>query len=259
MAVSDTARAPAYVKSAARVLAVLDLLAERGPLRLSEIVEALGLPPSSAHGLLHTMVLSGYVERDADQAYGLGLRLWQIAQTFDGIERLRRVMKPFMDELVERTGETVQLAQLDGIESLYLEISLSPHPMKLASTVGGFLAAHASAIGKALLAGLDPEEARARLERSSPQQLTPNTITDVDALMRELAAARRRGYALDVEEALIGLRCIAMPLHVSGEVVAALSVSIPTPRYDKAVAAKARAELADIVAEAERRLGPQPA
>lgn len=244
------------VRTAARVVAVLDLLAEQGPLTLTEVARRLELPKSSAHGLVHTLASGGYLEHRDDGAYGLGLRLWQVAQSYDGIERMRRLIKPVMDELVERTGETVQLAQLDGTDVLYLEISLSPHPMKLASAVGERLPAHAAGLGKALLAALDPDDARERLGATELVALTPNTITDLDALMRELTAIRRRGYSLDNEEALLGLRCVATGIRDgSGSTAGGLSVSIPTPRYSKAVAADVRSALEEAATEASRRLG----
>ncbi|ADB52377.1 IclR family transcriptional regulator [Conexibacter woesei] len=244
------------VRTAARVVAVLDLLAKHGPLRLSDVARQLELPKSSAHGLLHTLSLSGYLEHRDDGTYGLGLRLWQVAQSYDGIERLRRLLKPVMAQLVERTGETVQLAQLDGTDVLYLEIALSPHPMKLASAVGERLPAHAAGLGKALLAALDPDDARARLSDVELVALTPHTITDVNLLMRELETIRRRGCSFDNEEALLGLRCVAMGVRdTTGGVPAALSVSIPTPRYSRAVATDVRSALDDAVADASRRLG----
>jgi DNA-binding IclR family transcriptional regulator len=244
------------VKSADRVLAVLDLVAERGPLSFSSIVAELGLPKSSAHNLLNTMIARGYLERDADQAaFRLGIRVWEIAQAEHRVEQLRSALKALMDGLVDATQETVQLARLEGIEVVYLEISESPRPMKLTSRVGVRLPAHTSALGKTLLAFLDEDELRARLDGHRFQALTEHTITEPDALVRALRVIRQRGYGTDDEEFAIGLRCIAMPIRDrNGNVTAAMSVSMPTPRYTDAIAARARFQLADAVAEAERRL-----
>jgi DNA-binding IclR family transcriptional regulator len=248
-------RGSGNVRTAVRVVAVIDLLAQQGPLKLGQIAEQLELPKSSAHGLVQTLARAGYLEHRNDRSYGLGLRLWQVAQSYDGIERVRRLVKPVMDDLVDATRETVQLAQLDGADALYLEISLSPEPVRLASAIGERLPAHATGIGKALLASLDPEDARARLERAELAPMTPSTITDVDELMQELARIRQRGYGLDNEEALPGLRCIAMPVQDGSGATIALSVSIPSPRHSREVAASVRRNLAEAVAEASRRLG----
>ena len=245
-----------FVKSADRVLAVLDLLAHNGPMTFAGIVEELGLPKSSAHNLLVTMTARGYVERDEAQGvFVLGIRVWEIAQAEHRVERLRTAMKALMDGLVEVTQETVQLAKLEGFEAVYLEIAESPRPMKLTSRIGARLPAHTTGLGKTLLAFLDEDEVLERLGSRDMESLTEHTITDPAALLDALRLIRRRGYGTDDEEFAIGLRCIAMPIRDrNGLVTAAMSVSMPTPRYSDEIAARARFHLADTVAEAERRL-----
>jgi DNA-binding IclR family transcriptional regulator len=246
----------APVKSADRVMAVLDLVAERGALPFSEISEALALPKSSAHSLLRTMEARGYLSIDEERRYRLGSRIWELAQAFHEVDDLRTLMKPLMDEVVERTGETVQLASLDGISAVYLALSESPHPVKLTSRAGVRLPAYTSAIGKSLLASLDPEEAARRLEGAELTRLTDHTIVSMPALLTELERTRERGYGVDDEEFAIGLRCIAVPIRdLDGEVVAAISVSMPTPRYSRAAAANARRALADATAKATAVVG----
>jgi DNA-binding IclR family transcriptional regulator len=237
-------------------MAVLDLVAERGALPFSEIAAALALPKSSAHSLLRTMTARGYLAVDPERRYSLGGRIWELAQAVPRVEDLRALMKPLMDEVVRRTGETVQLATLDGISAVYLALSESPHPVKLTSRAGVRLPAHTSAIGKALLAELGPEEAAARLDGPDLCQLTDNTIAAVPKLLAELERTRARGYAVDNEEFAIGLRCIAVPIRDrDGSPVAAISVSMPTPRYNRAAAANARAALIDAQAGAAAALG----
>lgn len=242
------------VKSADRVLAVLDLLAQRGPLTFAEIVAGLDLPKSSAHNLLATMAARGYVERDAG-AFVLGIRVWEIAQGEHRVERLRRALRALMARLVAATQETVQLATLEGFEAVYLEIAESPRPMKLTSHIGGRLPAHATGLGKTLLAFLDDDEVLERLGARRLEARTEQTITTPEALLDALRLIRRRGYGTDDEEFAVGLRCIAMPIRDrDGVVEAAMSVSMPTPRWSEEIAAQARFHLADTVAEAERRL-----
>jgi DNA-binding IclR family transcriptional regulator len=246
----------ALVKSADRVLAVLDLLAHHGPMPFARIVSELGLPKSSAHNLLATMTARGYIERDAEQGvFVLGIRVWEIAQAEHRVERLRTAMKALMDSLVEVTQETVQLAKLEGFEAVYLEIAESPRPMKLTSRVGARLPAHTTGLGKTLLAFLDEDDVLERLGTREMESLTEHTITTPAGLLDALRTIRQRGYGTDDEEFAIGLRCIAMPIRDrNGLVTAAMSVSMPTPRYSDEIAARARFHLADTVAEAERRL-----
>lgn len=245
------------VKSADRVLQIFELVATRGPQTFSEVVAALGLPASSTHNLLKTLASRRYLLLDpGDRRYRLGPRLWEVAQAYAANDPLPRLAQPIMDRVVARTGETVQLARLDGVENVYLAISESPQPMKLVSAVGKRLYAHATGLGKALLAGLSDDEVRRRFGRSELPRFTPNTISDLDALLKALAEVRARGYATDREEYVIGCRCVAMPVRdIHGVVVAAMSVSIPTPRFTEDLEASIHAALGDAVAELSARLG----
>jgi DNA-binding IclR family transcriptional regulator len=258
-AASDRAASDGGVKSADRVMAVLDLVAERGHMSFTEIMGHLALPKSSAHSLLRTMQRRRYLDfDDATKTYRIGTHVWELAQAAHEIEDLRTLLKPLMDELRDATEETVQLAILDGTDAVYLALAESPHPVKLTSRAGARLPAHSSAIGKSLLSTLAPEDARRRLSGADLPRFTEHTMATVDELMTELEKVRRLGYSVDDEEFAIGLRCIAMPIHDrAGEPVAAMSVSIPTPRYDRGVAARARRALAETVASCARRIAPR--
>ncbi|WP_114559259.1 IclR family transcriptional regulator [Desertihabitans aurantiacus] len=221
------------VKSADRALAAVELVAERGSMTFAEVLEALQLPRSSGHGLLTTLVESGWLELQGEpRRYRLGLRSWQVGQRYDGHQLLLDTALPFLDRLVAETGETAQLARLDGIENVYIGIRLSPHPMRMASSVGMRLHAHATGIGKALLSVLDPDEARRRLSAVVLPRLTPRTVTDVDELLRVLERARLTGFAVDDEEFVDGCRCVAVPLSTEAEtgIASAVSVTMPTSR-----------------------------
>ncbi len=244
------------VKSADRVMAVLDLIGDQGSLTFTEISAALKLPKSSAHALLRTMEERHYLRHDeATSSYRLGSRIWDLARSRHELEDLRALVKPLMSELVERTGETVQLATVEDLSAVYLDLVESPHPVKLTSRAGARLPAHSSAIGKALLAELDADELERRLDGVELERLTEHTITDPDALIAELETIRRRGYSVDDEEFALGLRCIAMPIRDRDDrAIAALSVSMPTPRYSRAVARAAREALTETTALAGKRL-----
>lgn len=248
------------VKSADRALATLDLVAENGPMGFSEVAEQLNLPKSSAHALLNTLEGRGYLSFDPEsRRYRLGTRIWELAQAHHEVEDLRSLMRPIMERLMEQTGETVQLAVLDDVSAVYLEVVESLHPMKLTSRPGSRLPAYMSAIGKSLLIGLEESEMRSRLDRVELVALTGRTITDRARLLEELEEARRDGYTVDNEEFAIGLRCVAMPVRdLSGRPVGAISVSMPTPRYSASVAEDAREALAAAIDEAAGRLGRWP-
>ncbi len=229
---STASTATGAVKSADRALAILAAVADHGSLRFNELVTLLGLPRSSAHALLQTLVDRGWLDLDPEtRRYTVGLKAWHVGQAYTGHGDLVAIAKPVMDALARDVGETVQLARLDGIENVYIAISESIQPMRLASTVGARLFAHATGIGKALLAQLPPDEAR-RLVRAVPlPRFTENTVTEPAELDRIVAEARSRGHAVDDEELLVGCRCVAVPLTNDGNgLVTAMSVTAPTVR-----------------------------
>lgn len=231
---SESAGTP--VKSAVRALDIIDFVSARGAATFLDIVEGLALPRSSAHGLLQTLVSSGWLEfRAGERRYGLGLHAWQVAQGYDGHRALTEKAKPIMDALALSTGETVQLARLDGVENVYIAISESPNPMRLASRVGMRLHAHATGIGKALLSAIDREDAQRRLEEVVLPRLTDKTVTDVPGIMALVDRARVLGYAVDDEEFVEGCRCVALPVTAEEEsgVVSAISITMPTLRTDE--------------------------
>lgn len=220
------------VKSAERTLSLLDHVAEKGQVRFQDVVDS-GIPKSSAHALLATLVSSGWLVYSAPtRQYRLGLRAWQLGQAYDGHRRLIEIAHPVMDALVADLGETVQLARLDGIENLYIAIRQSPHPMRMASSVGMRLQSHATGIGKALLSTLTDVEAERRLSEVALPRLTANTQTDVPALMAVIEKVRENGYAIDDEEFIEGCRCVAVPIAGEGEIglAAAMSITMPTLR-----------------------------
>jgi DNA-binding IclR family transcriptional regulator len=138
-----------------------------------------------------------------------------------------------MEELVRSWGETVHLAVLDGVQAVYVE-KLQPKPaVKIyLSRTGARLPAHCSGVGKVLLASSEWDHVAALFEDQGMPGLTPNTITTLDLLHKELGRVREQGYALDDEETLIGLCCVAAPICDSaGKTVAAVSISAPSYRF----------------------------
>jgi DNA-binding IclR family transcriptional regulator len=247
------------VKSADRVLAILEYLAKEGQASFGAIVRDLGLPLSSAHQLLQTILSRGFIELDqSTRLFRLGFRLWEVAQSYAMTDDVVSLAQPLMDELTAVTTETVQLARLEGLDNVYLAISESPHPIKLVSSVGKRLPAHATGLGKVLLAGLDDDELDRRLSGVTLARFTERTITDRKVLLGELKRVRSRGFGYDNEEYVIGCRCVAAPVRDAADrVVAAMSVSVPTPRFNQEVAQRIRTALKETVKHLENRMSTQ--
>ncbi|SDO67663.1 transcriptional regulator, IclR family [Nakamurella panacisegetis] len=245
------------VKSADRLMTLFEHLAQVGEATFSSITADLKIPNSSAYQLLRTAHRRGFVEFDEHtRTYRLGLRIWEVAQSFAGNLDLPGTAQPLMTALSEETGETVQLARLDGLENVYLAIAESSQAMKLVSTVGARLPAHTTGVGKVLLSGLADEDLAERFAGVKLERFTRNTLTSLPELLTEVHRIQKQGYGEDNEEYVVGCRCIAMPVRGGdGRPLAAMSVSIPTPRFNRTVARDVRSALNRTVVELERRLG----
>jgi DNA-binding IclR family transcriptional regulator len=223
------------VKSAKRVLDVLELLASKPrSMALHEIAAAVGMPQSSAHRLMSTLLDAGFVHQK-DKRYELstkwfGLMSATLASAGSlGSGNLRQVAYPVMLELATDLKVTCNLAVLHGRDVVYIE-KVDGGPFGIGTHVGGVLPAHATALGKSLIAGLNPERREAWLEVGHFPALTPNTLTVVDDLRNELEQTRQRGYAIDDEEWHLGIACLASAIAGdSGEPVGAISVSAVKP------------------------------
>jgi IclR family KDG regulon transcriptional repressor len=223
------------VKSALRVLDIFELLAQYPDgISLSEIATQLHIPKSSAHGLLGTLLSRGYLRAGRQgRTYRLGVRLFELGSGYMASTDLMADGQEIVRELAHACDETVHLAILTGDEVLYVAKEEGTNTVRMVSAVGKRFPAHATGVGKMLLAALTPAELDALYPPDRPlAPITPHTIIDAAAFRQELAASRRRGYATDFEESTPGLCCIAAPVFDSdGVQVAAVSVSVPSIRF----------------------------
>ncbi|MFJ4188370.1 IclR family transcriptional regulator [Kitasatospora sp. NPDC089509] len=243
--------AGAGVKSAVRTIEVLEYFAARPGLHsLADAQEALGYPKSSLYMLLRTLVDLGWVETDlTGTRYGIGVRALLVGTAYiDGDEAVAAT-RPVLDRLADDTTETVHLARLDGTDVVYLATRASQHYLRPFTRVGRRLPAHATALGKALLATLPDEE----VERLLPERLDPltdHTHTSRAALLDDLREVRERGYATDREENTLGLCCYAVAVPYRTPARDAVSCSVPVARLTPGREQMIR----DALAEARERL-----
>jgi DNA-binding IclR family transcriptional regulator len=169
---------------------------------------------------------------------------------------IRKVSRPILDALWRETGETVNLAVLDGREIIYLDVIESPHNFRLVSQIGMRRPLHCTALGKAVLAWQTASFRDELLSTAKFEKLTPHSITRSSELIAELGRIQRRGYALDDEEVELGARCVAAPvLDSSGLVAAGVSVSGPTIRMARARTTQIADEVKKAAAEISLHLG----
>jgi DNA-binding IclR family transcriptional regulator len=223
------------VKSASRTVELLEILANQTePVRLREISEALGAPRSSVYALLRTLVQRGWVRTDASGTlYGIGIRALLTGTSYLDADPWLRLVQSWLDWLKSELDETVHFGRLDGTDIVYLATRESSQYLRNVNRVGRRLPAHATALGKVLLAERTAVELDSILPGVLPQ-LTPQTITDRAALEADLEITRRRGYAVDEGENLQGVRCFGFALHLDTTPRDAISCSVPTERLDEA-------------------------
>lgn len=224
-------------------------------LGVSELARRLGLATSTVHRLLATLTAEKLLER-APGGYRLGLVLHDIGANVSPHLDLHEAALPVMATLRHSTGETVQLAVLDGLESVYIDRLESPHTVRIFSRVGTRLPATTTSTGKVLLAALPGDELDLRLRAWTPQRCTPFTIVDEGTLRARLREIAERGWAENREESRVGVVSVGAPVHAAdGTVVAALSVAAPNDRAGHAPLRRIRAAVVEAAGVISRRLG----
>lgn len=222
----------ASVQSVERALSILSILADSATdCSLGEITREAHLPATTVHRLLGALVNTGYVTQDPSTSrYALGSLLILIGQRAVRNNELIRVARPWLEEIAQQTGETVNLTARFSDSVMQLDHVESSSMLRVSYAAGERFPMHASASGKLFLAFLPPAELE-RILTSALEPYTPETIVCRSALENEISIIQQRGYSLDDAEREIGVRCVAAPIaNERGEVSAAVSISGPTLR-----------------------------
>ena len=223
------------VQSLQRAFELLERLADAGgEASLSELAASSGLPMPTIHRLIRTLVTLGYVRQNTNRRYALGARLIRLGE--NASLQFGTWARPLLAELVDEVGETANLAVLERDEVVYVaQVASNRHSMRMFTEVGRRLLPHGTGVGKAMLATLAPDDARALLQRTGMPAYTEHTHTDIDSLLDHLAEIAEQGYALDSSEQELGVRCIAAAVP-GAPAPTAVSVSGPEGRLtDEAV------------------------
>ena len=234
------------IKSIVKAAEIIDLLTlSENPLSLSEMSKELNIAKSTLHGILGTLVHLEYVtQSDEDGKYSLGMKLFEIGSTISMRWDARRIARPYMESLAEKTGETIHLGVLRNGEVLYIDKKESSGSIRIVTETGLKLPAHCTGVGKVLLSGLDAVSLDSLIEKGKLEKYTDTTITDMKHLKKELGAVRKKGYAIDEQEFMVGLRCIATPIYDhAGEVTCAISISGPLVRMSGDILEKKKKQL----------------
>lgn len=225
---------------------------------VTEVAKELGVQKSTAHSLLQTLMLRGFVRQTDSGRYSLGYGLIPLGEACAEQLDIRDIAQPFMKELANESQEIALMAVLSGAELIIVE---KVEPQRTFFIIPRFdfsITLHSTAIGKVLLANA-PAAIVAQILERGVQRFTPYTLTDQEALTKELSQVRKQGFAVGCNETIEGVTCIAVPVYdAAGKVAAALSVSsassaLAAQRYDTLISI-----LRDKAAKISRRLGYQP-
>jgi len=225
------------VQSLDRGLDLLERLAAApGGLSLTELGRAAGLAPSTAHRLLRSLATRRFARQDPETGrWTVGVTAFAVGSAFTAGRDWLSTARAAMRDLVERAGETANLAVADGPEAVYLSQVECDQPMRAFARPGSRVPLHCSAVGKALVAARPAAERRRWAAGGGFARITAKTLTDPPAVAADLEGTRRRGFAVDDEEHAVGLRCVAAPVFdAEGRAVAALSLSGPAARISDA-------------------------
>ncbi len=219
------------VQSLHRALDILEFIGNTSsPAQLKTITNATNLPKSTVYRLLRNLEARGYVACDSLGFYRLGLKLLMMSQQFD--QDLKHIVRPFLIQLNNITGETVFLGVLEKNKALYVDMVESPHSVRLVAKPGSTNSLHCTSLGKALLFGHSDDHIREILASQGMETRTRNTISSPEQFIREMNIARTKGYALDDRESAEDCRCVGAPVYNhKRQVVAAVSISGPEGRF----------------------------
>lgn len=216
-----------------RLLLLLEEIARVGvPMTPTAANEVLGLPKPTVHRLFHRLEEEGFLQRDIDgRSYAAGQRLRKMSVHVLSSSRLRTVRLSVMNALCEQLGETCNIATPDRDGMVYLDRVETKWPLRIQLPIGTQVPFHCTASGKMYLSTLAPNMLAKYLASAKLEPQTGQTLTDIDAMQKEINATRARGYSIDREEFMEGMVAIAVPIFDDlGRLVSTLSVHAPTQR-----------------------------
>ncbi|MCB1385369.1 MAG: IclR family transcriptional regulator [Nitratireductor sp.] len=223
------------IRSLDRAMHVLSTVSASGGMTLSEVCDTSGETAPTVYRILSTLRLHAIVDYDeANQTWHVGAGAFRIGSAFLRRTQLVEQSRPVMERIMQRIGETANLAIIDKSEVVFVSQVETHEPIRAFFRPGTRGPVHASGIGKAILAYMPSAQRSEILGQAELDRYTPNTITERAEIERHLDWCKATGWSLDDEERTLGMRCIAAPIfNHDGQPVAGVSVSGPTVRMLK--------------------------
>ncbi len=225
-----------FLKEIGTINRALDIIESFSPddpeLGVTELSTKLGLSKNNVFRLLATLESKGYIEQNhSTEDYRLGPKILEVGQVYLNRQGVLKIAHPYLEEMANECDEAAYLAILRDSDVVYLDLVQTSHPLRLRSRVGSRLPAYCTAVGKVQLAFESKDRLEEIVSRKRLKSFTPNTITDKQELLRHLREVADKGWAIDLEEWELDVRCVAAPVRdYTGRVIAGLSISAPTVR-----------------------------
>jgi IclR family acetate operon transcriptional repressor len=197
-----------------RLFSLLEVVASKGQFfSLQQLAEETNIPKPTLHRMLQQLESAGLLERSVDnRQYGTGVRLRKLAENLLLNDTFHGARHGILRALVNEVGESCNLTALSGSEVMYLDRVETPAPLRFYLHSGSRVPVHCSASGKMFLASMALAQRQRLLAHAPLEAFTPKTLTNLDELEEEIKQVKRQGYALDNEEFLPGLLCVAVPV-----------------------------------------------
>jgi IclR family KDG regulon transcriptional repressor len=215
-----------------KVLLILEIIGSSDkPVDINYLMNLSGIPLSSLYKLMDNLASIGFITKNpGTKTFLLGFKLLYLGNRARFQLPLVAVVKPYLEDLTQLTGETSNLVVEDHGEAVYIERVDSIHPLRITHMIGRKAPLHATGVGKCFLAWRPPQEVVRIINKTGMNKLTLYTISNLNDLLNELKKIKEKGFALDEEECEVGIRCIAAPIFIGDQVIAAISISGPVIR-----------------------------
>ncbi len=233
MSVSKTRGTSNYVKSVLKAFSILEELDSSGELGIGDLSSRLSMDKATVHRFVSTLKYAGYVNQNKEnKKYYNSFKLLAMGNRVMQETGIKRIARPYLEELAKQTKETINLGIKAGDRIIYIDKIESKSTIKVGLDIGTSLPIHCTGIGKAYLPFMAEDEIGEILDNTNYKKFTKYTVEDKDALREILEETKQRGYSIDDEEYVIGLICFGAPIFdYHGNPIAAISISCPKYRY----------------------------
>lgn len=219
------------INSLVKSMKILEQLVEKGEMSILELTESSGMGKSTVHRILGTFKSIGYVDQNKDNLkYFPTLKIFQLGTKASNRIPLKKIIRPYLQEIFDKCHETVNFGIVDGGDLIYLDKIVTSEPLRVDLEIGNKVSAYCTGIGKAILAFTDGVD----VSKIDFVKKTENTVDSPEKFLEQLEFIRKYGYCVEHEEYIPGLTCIAVPLkNRDGRALAGISISVPSMRLNE--------------------------